>query len=209
MPKSRMWKTIAFALFVGLVIVVSIWWFLPSNAPFTTRWEGGIDQDFLRQVRQDIDLAWKGYKYLKVDLISPGGGVLETLETARIIHQAVHKGLVVEIHGTAIVASGGTFILAAGTPGRRYITKGTLVLIHPPQVGGGFFAPPTCGAWTENPRTELEKILNVALVLMQNAYSEYTGRDVIETRRWLTCGQEQVGDGTLAITLGLADALEG
>ena len=167
-------------------------------------WEGNTDIDMLKQVRSDLQYARdnKEIKTLRVTLISPGGPVVICIEMARLIRQASDNGLKVEMHGRGIVASCGTFVLAAGTPGLRSITKETLVLVHPPQLMG------SCVEYKHEPKTENEKITNAILNLGRDLYARLTGQPIATAEKWLTCGNEQAGDGQLAVDLKLADQLD-
>lgn len=173
------------------------------------RWEGSTDLDMLKQVRSDLESATakdSKIKVLKVYLASGGGPVITSLEIARLIRAASDKGLIVEVHGEMLVASGGTFVLAAGTPGRRYVSKSVLVLVHGVQAGG--YGGGSCKDYVAEPKTEDDKAINAILRLLRNAYVLYTKKPVAEVEKWLTCGNEQVGAGDLAVTLGLADKVE-
>ena len=167
-------------------------------------WEGNTDFDLLKQVRSDIDSARrnKDVKTLRVTLMSPGGPVVMIMETARLVRAASDSGLVVEIHARGVIASGGTFLLAAGTPGKRFITKETLVLVHGIQYQG------SCYAFVKDPKTEEAKAVNAILNILRDLYVRLTTQPQSLVEKWLTCGEEQVGDGQLAVDLKLADAVE-
>ena len=167
-------------------------------------WEGSTDADMLKQVRIDLERARVNEQTLSVTLISPGGPVITSLEIARLIWVAQQRGQVIEIRGAGIVASGGTFVLAAATPGRRYISKWAFFLVHPPQKGG-FFSEPSCLAVVPEPKTVDEKAVNTLLILMRDMYIEFTKKPQEEVEKWLTCGNEIVGTGALAISMGIAD----
>jgi ATP-dependent protease ClpP protease subunit len=173
-------------------------------------WEGVSDLDMLHTVRADLKSARedKKIKTLRVLLLSPGGPVITSLEIARLVRQASDAGLIVEIHGVALIASGGTFILAAGTPGKRYIAKQTFFLVHSVQVGGGFMSAPECGVHKDDPKSVDDRMLNVLLDTMRDLYARLTGKPAAEVEKWLTCGKERIGTGQLALDLGIADRLE-
>ncbi len=172
------------------------------------RWEGESDIDMLRQVERNLNMATtEGYRVLRVDLTSPGGPIITSMEIARQIRRAVDNGLIVEIHARVIVASGGTFILAAGSPGRRFVAEGTLVVMHGLQ-SNGFMTPLHCVEPPDNPQTEREKVLKTLTDEMVKAFSRYTRRSPDEVRGWLKCGQERAGSAALAVELGLADRQE-
>lgn len=180
---------------------------LSADKIMEVTWEGEINEEFMRSARRDLRTATDGkYKVLKVTLNSPGGSVIESLEIARLIRNTSDRGLIVEIHGVALIASGATWVIAAGTPGSRFISRWALVLMHPPQRGGMFGR--SCVSYVTPAVTEDDKIANAILDLMRDHMVRYTNKDVKEIERWLTCGNEQAGDGTLAVTLGLVDAVE-
>jgi len=128
------------------------------------------------------------------------------LEIARLVRDASDKGLVVEFHAEALCASGCTFVLAAGTPGHRFISKWALFLVHPIQGGG--FGGGSCIEHSDNPKTQDEKAINAIYDLMRDSYVRYTGQTPAQVEVWLTCGNEQVGGGALAVTLNIADVAE-
>ena len=180
-----------------------------DNSVMEVEWQDSTDIEMLKQVRSDLKRARgdKDIKTLKVTIISPGGPVVTSLEIARLVRQASEKGLVIEIHAVALCASGCTFVLAAGTPGHRYITKEALYFVHPLQVGGGFGSS-SCGAYTNEPKSDQDKIINVLLDTMRDMYMRFSGKDKATVEKWLTCGNEQAGNGDLAVSLGLADKTE-
>ncbi len=181
----------------------------PVSDTLAVRWEGAADSDMLQQARRDLTIAVEGgYKTLRVDFASPGGPAVTALEIARLVHLATQNGLTVEIHGHGIVASGATAILAAGTPGHRYVSEGTIVLVHGLQGGGGPFGPALCINRPEKPQSEDEKLFAVMIDEMARVMARYTGKSVPKVQGWLRCGQEQVGTAELAIKLGLADHKE-
>lgn len=170
----------------------------------TVRWEGTTDLDMLRQARSDIDAALAGkFKTLRVYIFSPGGPVITSLEIARLVRDTSEQtGLVIEVHAQALCASGCTFVLASGTPNHRFISRWALFLVHPIQQGGD------CVARVADPRTQDEKAATTILDIMRDHYMRYTGRPTAEVVSWLTCGNEQVGTGALAVSLNMADATE-
>lgn len=183
---------------------------LPEEQVMTVRYDGPTDVDMLKSVRSDIERATakdSKIKVLKVRILSPGGPVISSLEIARLLRDASDAGLVVEIHAEALCASGCTFVLAAGTPGKRYISRYALFLVHPPQRGGGW-GELECVNHVAKPKTQDDKITDALLDLMVDSYARYTGKDRSVIEDWLTCGNENVGSGQLAVTMGLADQVE-
>jgi ATP-dependent protease ClpP protease subunit len=172
------------------------------------RWQDACDMDMLKAAREDISSARndKDVKTLRVSIMSPGGPVITCLEIARLVREASKAGLVVEVHAQAFCASGCTFILAAGTPGKRFIGAGAFYLVHPPQAGG--FGSAECVAHVAEPKTVEDKVKNTLLDMLRDRYVEYSGRPAKEVEEWLTCEHERVGLGALAVAMGLADATE-
>jgi ATP-dependent protease ClpP protease subunit len=169
------------------------------------RWEGGIDAMFLQQVRTDLDNS-KGCKVLRVELLSPGGSVVHTLEVVHAMREAEKDGLIIEIHGGALIASGATFVLAAGSRSLRYVRGKSLTLVHGLQSGGMFGSK--CVEYTPEPKDDSEKAINVLTKLMVQEYSELSGKSVDEVSKWLKCDNTQAGFGELLVQLGLADHVE-
>ena len=201
---------LALALFVSPVLAGE-WKTPPPKAEaaktddvIEVRWEGETDLDMLKQARIDLNRALGDKKLLRIFLISPGGPAIISLEIGRQISVARAKGLIVEIYGSAIIASGGTFVLAAGTPGRRYISKYTFFLVHPPQ-SASWGSAPQCLSVAQEPKDVQEKAINAILRIMRDLYIEFTKKSQEEVEKWLTCGNEIVGSGELARSLGMAD----
>lgn len=168
-------------------------------------WEGETDLDMLKQVRIDISRAlYDKKKVLAVTLLSPGGPVITSLEITRQVKLAREKGLIVEIRGVALIASGATFVLSAGTPGRRFISRYTFFLVHPPQ-SSSWGGAPECLTNVPDPKSVQEKAINAILRIMRDMYMEFTKKSQEEVEKWLTCGNEIVGSGELALSLGMAD----
>lgn len=181
----------------------------PVKEVIESTWEGEIDLDMLHKIQRDIKWAKdEKAKTLKVLLMSSGGPVITSLESARVIRDASDGGLVIEIHATGMCASGCTLVLAAGTPGKRYISKTALFLLHAVQTGGGLFSSPTCGEYKTEPKSEYDRIVNALLTIMRDSYVRFTGRPANEVEKWLSCGYETIGSGGEAVTLGVADLLE-
>ena len=178
---------------------------LPDEAVKTARYVGETDLDMLNSIRGDLESATgkdSKVKVYRLYITSPGGSVVTSLDIARRLREASDKGLVVEVHAEALCASGCTWVLAAGTPGHRYISKWALFLVHGPQSRS------ECKAYVEKPKTEDEKITNAILYWGRDMYVWLTKKAPAEVEDWLSCGQERVGLGNLAVTMGLADKVE-
>ncbi len=176
------------------------------------RWEGETDYEMLKTARNDIDTATvkdSKIKTLKVLLASPGGPVITSLEIARLVRDAYDKkGLVIEIHASMLCTSGCTFILAAGTPGYRYISSWALFLVHGPQAGS-MFGPMECISYREEEKTQEDKLVNTLLNLMRDSLLRYIeGSKPSDVENWITCGYEKVGRGEVALKLGFVDKVE-
>lgn len=181
-----------------------------SETVRSVRWEGRTDLDMLKQARSDIESATEKdskIKTLRVDLSSPGGPALTALDIARVVHAASANGLVVEFHAYMLCASGCAIVLSSGTAGHRYIDKGALFMVHSLQGGtpfGGF----VCTEHVDDPKTQDDKVTNVLFDMLRDAYGEYTGQPPAEIEKWLTCGDERIGEGKLAVAMHIADATE-
>ena len=165
-------------------------------------WTGFIGPDMAEQVRRDLEAA-QSCDVLRVDLYSPGGSVFDTLRITHFMEQAKVEGLIIEIRGHTLIASGATFVLAAGSAGSRSVAPGTVVLVH--GIQAGWYG---CIDWKPNPITEDQKLLNVIYERMVIEYSKLSGKPIKETWGWLVCSNAQAGDGHLLVNLGLADRVE-
>jgi ATP-dependent protease ClpP protease subunit len=170
-----------------------------------TEWVGGTDLDMFKQIEADIKYVKTWNRNLRVRLISPGGPAVLCLEMARMIRDASDKGTVIEIHGQAVVASCGTFLLAAGTPGKRFVTPTTTFLVHGLQQSS--FSGSGCVEWSKEPKTEDEKIVASLYDTMSTSYARYTGKSYAVTSEWVKCGNEAVG-ADKAVAMGIADQVE-
>jgi ATP-dependent protease ClpP protease subunit len=200
-------------ILLGFVSMAHAWEKKPAGTSATAdpdtvksvRWEGSTDNDMLKLAREAVEAATakdSKIKVLRVSIISGGGPVITSLEIARLLRDASEKkGLIVEIHAEALCASGCTWVLAAGTPGHRYMSAWALFLVHPPQRSG-------CMEYADEAKTEDAKITNALLDLLRDSYIRYTGASKADVEKWLTCGNEQVGRGDLAVKLGFADKAE-
>ena len=175
------------------------------KAQAIVRWEGATDLDMYHQVQKDLALAVKKHiQVLTVSLSSPGGPVLTSLEIAKLVRDTEETtGLIVEIHASMICASGCTFVLAAGTPGHRYIAREILFLVHSMHN-----STEECTVYVPDPKTQDDKATDLTFDLMRSAYMRYTGRSLAEVTHWTTCGEELVGKGNLAVMLNMADRTE-
>lgn len=181
-----------------------------SETVKVVRWEGSTDGDMLKQARSDIaDATAKDSKIktLRVSIMSGGGPAFTSMGIARIVREASDKGLIVEIHAEELCASGCTFVLASGTPGHRYMGKYALLLVHGLQ-DGSMFGTPTCIEHVDAPKTQEEMIDNGLYDLLRDGYARYTGVAPAEIEKWLTCGDERVGTGELAVKMHIADVAE-
>lgn len=186
----------------------------------TVTWEGSTDIEMLHQAQADLKDLQAGDKIV-INLVSPGGPVITSLEIARLVRNTANRGVIVEIHGNTIIASGATFVFAAGSKGYRYMTKPTLFLVHPIQVGGGF-GPPMCvdrkwaqeNSASEQVRekaaglTQEQKIILMLINEMEESYMASLGQTRANVQAWLVCGDERVGNAKLAVEMGFADKIE-
>lgn len=169
------------------------------------RWTGEIDNDFYKQAVQDLDNA-KRCSVLRVELSSPGGSVVTTLDTVYAMRKAQKAGLVIEIHGGAMVASGATLLVGAGSHGRRFVRDNSFSLVHGVQTANMF--QQKCEEYNPDASTEGEKSLNHFIVILVREYSVLSGKSIEEVSTWLRCDNSQIGFGALMVKLGLADHVE-
>lgn len=167
------------------------------------------DHEMLTYVRKTVAKALQdGCGALDVEIFSPGGPVATSVEISQTLRRARDVGLIVITHGRSFVASGATIVLSAGTPGYRSISKNSLVLVHGIQVASEPFGSSMyCIDSKVGPQGEADKLTNHAILQVATEYAINTGKSLSETFSWLRCDNSQVGDGNLAIRLGLADFL--
>ena len=170
--------------------------------PCVTRWEGMIQADFVQQVRDDLSKA-QGCKVLRVELLSPGGSVIHTLEAVHAMREAEATGLIIEIHGGALIASGATFVLGAGSRGHRYARRFSLALVHGVQRASMFSQ--ACYEFNPEAKSDEDKITNHLIQMLIQEYALITGKSLGEISEWLKCGNSQIGYGTMLVKLGIAD----
>ncbi len=176
-----------------------------------TQWIGEVDERFVTKVREDLHKAHTtGCEILRASLMSPGGSVVWSVEASQEIKRARQKGLIVEVHGRSLVASGALLVISAGSPNSRYIARNSLVVVHGIQVSGGFMEPPTCVDFDSIPqkKTERDKIVEGILMLIITEVAENTGKPWAETAKLFTCGNERIASGYLLVELGFADKEE-
>ena len=114
--------------------------------------------------------------------------------------------MVVETRAEGWCASACTFIIASGTKGNRTIDPYTFTLVHPIQRGGMFGS--SCVEHVKEPKEANDKAGNATLDLARDIYMKATGKDKATVEKWLTCGNEQAGQGQLLVDLGMADRVE-
>ena len=199
-----------FAIALSLVLLTV---FIPTNVGARSeyvlcgpkRWEGVIDWDFLKVVRNDFELAdRRNCNTLVVHLTSPGGYVLNALMVVDEIRAAKARGLRVEIHGGRLVASAALYILAEGTPGYRYAQQDSLVVIHAMYRGfGECLAYPPDDAISEDAKAT-RQIYNMIFRVLARS----TGWTVAQVKEWFDCSRSIVGGGEILILYRLADHME-
>lgn len=192
---------------MGLLVAVLLAYPIYSlSAPVCKAdWTGSTDESMLQLVKRDLEAA-QGCRKLVVILLSGGGPVISSLEITRLVKDARRTGLVVEIHGRTLLASGAVFVLAAGSPKHRYILKDSLVIIHGLQSSSWFSL--TCLSIPIDPKTEDDKALVQLYNLMAVDLAESTGYLPEDVMTWFRCGVEAVGGGSVLINFNLADHLE-
>lgn len=200
MNRMKKWAAPILALMIltaGLLIL------LPSKhkPQCSVRWDDSVHGGLLLQATKDFENA-KGCRVLSIDLISPGGSIAAGIELIRQIERAKAQGMIVELHGGGHVASMATVILASGSLGHRYVYEYALVGIHGVQYGGEctYPKPPFVN--------EQDRMLNASAETLAALLSKYTGHPLEVTQSWLTCGNEQYGNGQLLLKLGFVDHIE-
>ena len=174
-------------------------------------WFGEIDEGFATKVREDLRKAHeKQCKPFQAALMSPGGSVIWSVEISQEIKRARLKGLIVEIHGRSLVASGALTVISAGSPGHRFIARNSLIVVHAVRRGGGFGGPPICIDLNTlaGKNDEDAKVIRALLYMDITEVAENTGKPWLTVASWFTCGNEQAGPGMLLVQLGLADMEE-
>lgn len=196
-------KLVALTLATTLLLASVFYFSPPVASACEARWENEVTDSLLDIVRADLARAERqGCKVLRVHLISPGGSVIAGLEIAREMRLAQARGLIMEVHGSTFVVSMATVLLAAGSPGHRYVNRNVITLIH------GVSRRGSCFYLVEKPADEDEHMGNQIILTMASVLSELTMKPKTTTLEWLRCGKPQAGNGQLLKDLGFADHLE-
>ena len=194
---------------LGTVFLALMLGYIANNtvqATCTVSWAGSIDDRFEAAAKGDLATAEKVCSKFTVRIQSGGGGVFNTLEIVKAMRDARHRGLLIETRGESLVASGATFLLAAGSPGYRHVRLQGLYLVHGIQrVSWG---SQTCVDSVPKPTTDDQWVENHVIKLMATEYALLSGKPVRETVQWLRCNNTQVGNGELMVRLGLADVVD-
>lgn len=200
---------LSIALIVALVTLGVAGTTIPRTCH--VKWQGSTNLKMLEQVQKDMS----GQCDVVVASLFSGGGPVDTsIEIAQEIRRARKRGVTVEIHGRAIVASGGVIVLAAGTPGHRYIARNSLTVLHGLQVGSFFGSECYDGEDLTSNDNDFDLTEEFAAILSQNVeqivYEMVLAGANEEAAReaWTSCYGEYVGDGSSLIELGIADHLE-
>jgi len=69
-------------------------------------------------------------KYVVVYLNSPGGDLFEGLAVGQFMRELESKGWTFEVRVNGLAASAASIILAAGSPGKRYMSKYAFLMVH-------------------------------------------------------------------------------
>lgn len=172
--------------------------------PKVSFWHGDVGDAMLAQVQKDIEGAQLAQqKTLYVELTSPGGTVLDGLSIAYRIERARDAGMTVEIKALGYCMSACTFILASGSPGHRFVERDAKILVHPPQNETPFGS--SCVSKPSDPKDLEDRSVVIMFEDVIDIYVRSTGRSVAEVTKWMTCGNEVVGHGEMAVSMGLAD----
>ena len=153
---------------------------------------------------EDIKAQIGSSEDLKIILKSPGGSVVEGFAMADMLR--AHSADV-EIIGTGIVGSIATMIFAAGTVGKRKLTKNAFFMIHKPSSG--------LGGTADDLRSEADILDNMDGVIVSNYI------DLIDSNGKLINGSREETEAQLiewmaaekwfnaqeAVAVGLADGI--
>ncbi len=192
--------------FLGLILCLVV---SSSNAQDVKqmRIDGVISKEVLDDVRKAVAEVEKNkMKKLEVGITSQGGDAIAGFTISRVLRKLSNTGVIVEIHASGLCASACTWILASGTPGYRFVDKYTFILVHPVQSYRN--GEVSCVTMKNPPKNVDDRVDNNYLIIARDLYMEFTGHSKETVEAWLTCGREQVGEGQLAVTLGLADKLD-
>jgi len=202
-------STLILAVGVGLIVGTLVGNYKPADC--LASWEGSTDQSMLEEVQEDIKQALDTKcEKLIASLFSVGGPTSTSIEIAQVLRRARDEGLILEIHGRSMVASGGVLVLAAGSPGHRYIAHNSFVLIHGIQYGRGYYGGGECYDGTEvEGDPEFEYGLERTLDQMVNEMVLAGVAKKAAYEAWTSCEGEYTGGGEMLVDLGVADWVEG
>jgi ATP-dependent protease ClpP protease subunit len=188
---------IAMLIFIFMAVAGANWF---KTDQCSVRWEGEINDAFRTMVEQDLA---KDCPVLRVDLNSPGGEVINTLQITHEMREA-KTHTIIEIHGGAEIASGATFIMANGSRGHRFARVNSLALVHGIQIGS--IMGSACAEGDNE--TDMGKGIGQLRKVMATEYAIATGKLYSETFNWMACNNTQAGGGELLVSLGIADHVE-
>lgn len=193
----------SFLVFGGFSTYPSYSEALPGGAECSAYWFGEVDVALVRQVREDLSRAITAKcPTFYVELHSPGGSVVQGFEIIRFMREAKQHGLIIEMHGGAVVASMAVPILASASKGHRYAELNTLTVIH--SMTKGY----VCVEYTPNPKTEDEAVTNQLIRTFAAIFADATGEHPDRYLPWFTCGFFLVGNAELLKALKLIDHID-
>lgn len=141
---------------------------------------------------------------LKLILKSPGGSVIEGFAMADML--AAH-GAEVEIIGTGIVGSIATMIFAAGTKGKRKLTKNAFFMIHKPSSWGGGTADDLRSEAKILDTMDARIVSNYVDLIESNNKLIDGSREATEMQLRAWMAEEKWFNAQEAVAVGLADAI--
>lgn len=188
-------------------VLLSLGIFVTSAYEYNTcnvAWTGSVDA-FFDEARAQLQAAAICEK-LTITLLSPGGSVFATVELSQLIKERRAAGTIVEIHGRSLVASGATVLLAAGTPGYRFIKKRTFAVVHGVQRISPFGQ--VCVAYNPSATSDTDRLDNHHVIVMAQEYADSTHQPLAVTLKWLECAEAHIGNGDMLVNLHIADKVE-
>ena len=91
---------------------------------------GSVIGEFSRFVKATYFFRRYGIKHIVIYLNSPGGSFFDGLSFAQLMLELQSRGVTIEVRCYGIAASAAAVILAAGSPGHRWIADCSFVMVH-------------------------------------------------------------------------------
>ena len=156
---------------------------------------GEINHELANQFMMNLLYTAKKSLPLKLLIDSPGGSVDAELVIYDMLKAYPYP---VEMYCTGIAASMAALIFSSGTKGKRFILPHALVMIHEPQVAGGFGGSASSIEKTAQSIMEVRNTLNRLL-------AEHTGQSIEVINEAVTFDHYMKAEN--AIAFGLCDEI--